>query len=82
MDQSKIHRSDDQSDPKQANTASENIKPKPKTFAQALTHLCDIPSSQLPQAVLKGDNFAISISEEEYEAGMDACKHNLHARII
>jgi len=53
-----------------------------KTFAEALTHLCDIPSSQLPHAVLKGDNFAISIPEDEYEAGMEACKHNLHARII
>jgi len=63
------------------------IQPKPtqkqaKTFAQALTNFCDIPSSQLPQPVLKGDNFAIAIPEDEYNAGMETCKHNLHARII
>lgn len=58
-------------------------QPKPqKTFAQALTNLCDIPQSQLPQAVIKGDGLAIQIPEEEYSAGMDACKLNLHGRII
>lgn len=53
-----------------------------KSFAQAVSNICDIPQSQLPQPVLKGDNFAIEIPEEEYEAGMDTCKFNLHARII
>jgi hypothetical protein len=53
-----------------------------KTFAQAVSNLCDIPTSQLQQPILKGDNFSISIPEEEYVAGMDACKFNLHARII
>lgn len=53
-----------------------------KTFAQAVNNLCDIPSSQLPQPILKGDNLSISIPEDEYVAGMNACKHNLHARII
>jgi len=54
----------------------------PKTFAKAVSNRCDIPSSQLPQPVLKGDNLAIEIPEEEYVAGMETCKHNLHARII
>jgi hypothetical protein len=55
---------------------------QPKTFAQALTNLCDIHTSQLPQQVLKGDNFAIPIPEEEYLAGINSCKYNLHARVI
>ena len=55
---------------------------QPKTFAQALSNLCDIPTSQLPQPVLKGDNFAISIPEEEVDAGINTCKFNLHARVI
>jgi len=53
-----------------------------KSFAQAVSNLCDIPSSQLPQRVLKGDNFSISIPEEEYLVGLETCKYNLHARII
>jgi len=44
--------------------------------------LCDIPTSQIPQPVLKGYNFAISIPEEEVEAGINTCKFNLHARVI
>jgi hypothetical protein len=36
--------------------------PKPqKTFAQALNNLCDIPLSQFPQPVVKGDRLAIEI---------------------
>jgi hypothetical protein len=58
-------------------------QPKPsKTFAQALSNICDIPESQFPQAVLKGDELAIQIPEFEYEAGMADCKHNLHGRVI
>ncbi|MCH85772.1 hypothetical protein A2U01_0006622, partial [Trifolium medium] len=45
-------------------------------------NVCDIPLSQLPQACVKGDGLAIPIPEEEYLAGMDACKHNLHGRIV
>jgi hypothetical protein len=58
-----------------------NLMPS-KTFAQAVSNICDIPTSQLPKPVLKGDNFAIAIPGEEYMAGMETCKHNLHARII
>jgi hypothetical protein len=57
--------------------------PKPqKTFAQALGNLCDIPISQFPQPVVRGDRLAIEIPEVAYEAGLDACKHNLHGRIL
>ncbi|KAK2417404.1 hypothetical protein QL285_039707 [Trifolium repens] len=53
-----------------------------KTFAQVLSNVCDIPTSQLPQPCVKGDGLAISIPEEEYLAGRDACKHNLHGRVV
>jgi hypothetical protein len=53
-----------------------------KTFAQALSNVCDIPTSQLPQPCLKGDRFAIAIPDEEYLAGLDERKYNLHGRII
>jgi hypothetical protein len=53
-----------------------------KTFAQVVSHLYDVPTSQLPQPVLKGDNFSVSILEEEYMLGLETCKFNLHARII
>jgi hypothetical protein len=53
-----------------------------KTFAQALNNVCDIPLSQFPKPCVKGDSLSISIPEEEYIAGTDACKHNLHGRII
>ncbi|MCH92235.1 hypothetical protein A2U01_0013172, partial [Trifolium medium] len=54
----------------------------PKSFAQAVNNVCDIPVSQLPQACVKGDGLAIEIPEHEYLAGIDVCKHNLHGRII
>jgi len=38
------------------------------TIAQALTNLCDIPSSQLPQPTLKGGSFTITILDDEYLA--------------
>ena len=53
-----------------------------KTFAQALSNVCDIPHSQLPKPCVKGDDIAISIPDEEYDAGLEACKHNLQGRII
>nr|ABD28622.1 hypothetical protein MtrDRAFT_AC149130g16v2 [Medicago truncatula] len=52
------------------------------TFAQALTNLCEIPSLQLPQPTLKRGSFTITILEDEYLAWIEACKHNLHSRII
>ncbi|MCI52894.1 DUF4283 domain protein, partial [Trifolium medium] len=53
-----------------------------KSFAQAVTNVCDIPLSQLLQACVKGDNLAIPIPEQKYIARIEACKHNLHGRII
>ncbi|MCI50580.1 DUF4283 domain protein, partial [Trifolium medium] len=60
------------------NTQSKTLK----SFAQAVTNVCEIPLSQLPQACVKGDRLAIGIPEEDYMAGIDACKYNLHGRII
>ena len=53
-----------------------------KTFAQVLSNVCDIPDSQLPKPTLKGDKFSILIPDDEYDLGLDACKNNLHARVI
>jgi hypothetical protein len=62
-------------------TIPEPSKPQ-KTFAQAVNNICDIPLSQLPQPVVKGDRLAIEIPETFYLAGLEACKHNLHGRIL
>jgi hypothetical protein len=72
------------------NTSNEPQKATPeppksqKTFAQALAlnNICDIPLSQIQQPVVKGDRLAIEIPETYYEAGLEACKYNLHGRII
>jgi len=53
-----------------------------KSFAQALTNICDTPQSQLPKPVLKGEELAIQIPEEEYEVGLSTCRFNLHGRVI
>ena len=63
-------------------TSSQTTNKQVRTFAQAVSNICDIPTSQLPQPVIKGDNLAIEIPKEEYLSGMETCKHNLHARII
>ncbi|MCI19791.1 DUF4283 domain protein, partial [Trifolium medium] len=60
----------------------ENQKKTQKSFVQAVSNVCEIPLSQFPQACVKGDGLAIPIPEDEYMAGIDACKHNLHGRII
>lgn len=67
--------------PKTPNPKSVNLVQQ-KTFAQALSNVCDIPHSQLPKPCLKGDDLAISIPDDEYDAGLDACKHNLQGRVI
>jgi len=36
-------------------------KKKKKTFAQALSNVCDVPLSQFPQPCMKGDRVAIEI---------------------
>ncbi|PNX74454.1 hypothetical protein L195_g030374 [Trifolium pratense] len=60
---------------------SESSKPQ-KTFAQAVSNLCDIPISQFQQPVVKGNELAIEIPETAYQACLEACKHNLHGRIL
>lgn len=76
--------SDSKPNPKTTSSSSQVPIPKTqqKTFAQALSNVCDVPLSQLPQPCLKGDRVAIEIPEDEYLAGMDECKHALHGRII
>ncbi|GAU41845.1 hypothetical protein TSUD_177560 [Trifolium subterraneum] len=69
-------------EPKDTNIDQPQTTKTPKTFAQALSNLCDIPLSQFPQPVVKGDRLAIEIPEIAYQAGLDACKHNLHGRIL
>ncbi|MCI55944.1 pectin acetylesterase, partial [Trifolium medium] len=53
-----------------------------KSFADAVNNVCDIPTSQLPLPVVKGNNIAISMPEDEYQVGLATLKHNLHGRII
>lgn len=55
---------------------------KPKSFVEAVNNVCDIPTSQLPMPCIKGDRLAIVILEDEYQKGVEACKHNLHGRIL
>lgn len=57
-------------------------KALPKSFAQALKGICDIPSSQLPQAIVKEDRLSITILEEEYRVGLEECNNNLHGKIL
>ena len=61
---------------------NQNTTKAPKTFAQALANVCDTLYCQLPKPTLKGDKFSIEILDDEYELGLDACKNNLHARVI
>lgn len=53
-----------------------------KKIVQALNHACDIPLSQLPVPCMKGNALAVTMPEEEYKAGLEASKKNLHGRII
>lgn len=53
-----------------------------KTFTQAVNGVCDIPISQLPQPIIKGNRLSINILEDEYQTTVEACKHNLHGRIL
>lgn len=57
-------------------------KKQQKTFAQALSNVCDVPISQLPQPCKKGDDVAIEIPEEEYIAGLEECNHGLQGKMI
>ena len=41
-----------------------------KMLAQALFNSCNIPASQLPKPILKGEQISIKISEDHYSAGV------------
>jgi len=68
--------------PKPSSTSTSPPSTQQKTFTQAVSNVCDIPLSQLPKPFLKGDIFSIEIPEDEYEAGLVTCKHNLHGRVL
>jgi len=70
------------SPPKSPNHPTLSQNKQQKTFAQALGNVCVIPFSQLPKPCIKGDHRAIQIPDDEYEAGLAACKHNLQGGII
>lgn len=53
-----------------------------KTSVQVMENVFNIQVSQLPEPCVKGDMIAISTLDDEYLAGVEACKHNLHGRII
>jgi hypothetical protein len=68
-------------DPKPTKPPIQQPKPE-KTFAQAVSNICEIPISQLPQGVIKGDCLAIQNPYTNYTTKMEACKYNLHGRFI
>ncbi|XP_058783255.1 uncharacterized protein LOC131657925 [Vicia villosa] len=71
--------------PLPSDSSSKKVTPHPqgKSFASAVANsVCDIPLSQLPIPCLKGDRLAITIPEDEYKLGVDACKHHLHGRVV
>ncbi|XP_058776574.1 uncharacterized protein LOC131650888 [Vicia villosa] len=68
--------------PSEPNPTNKHSAP-PKSFANVVAdNVCDIPLSQFPPACVKGDRLAITIPEEEYALGVEACKHHLHGRIV
>lgn len=61
----------------------EEIKTKTiKSFAKTVDSVCNVPLSQIPISCMKGDILEISITKDEFELGLEACKHNLYGRII
>ncbi|GAU48100.1 hypothetical protein TSUD_133200 [Trifolium subterraneum] len=65
-----------------AQTVNPKAPKQQKSFIDAVNNVCDIPLSQLPIPCVKGDNYAISIPEDEYQQGVETCKHHLHGRAI
>ncbi|AET05378.1 DUF4283 domain protein [Medicago truncatula] len=68
--------------PKMQHVSNPKIPKQQKTFAKAVNNVSNIPLSQLPIAVVKGNELEIEIPEEEYETRLETCKHNLHGRVI
>ena len=67
---------------KEQTLPAKNQQKTQKTFAQTLSNIYHIPISQLPQPCVKEDELTITILEDEYQAGLEACKHNLRGCII
>ncbi|XP_058759735.1 uncharacterized protein LOC131633043 [Vicia villosa] len=60
-----------------------NTTNTPKSFANVVSNnVSDIPLSQFPPAYVKRDRLDITIPEEEYQLGVEACKHHLHGRVV
>lgn len=53
-----------------------------ESFVEAVNNVCDISISQFLKPCVKRDRLSIVIPEEEYLLGVEACKHNLHGRVI
>ncbi|XP_058777596.1 uncharacterized protein LOC131651882 [Vicia villosa] len=69
--------------PSLKNTSQNPGAVQAKSFAAVVSNnVCNIPLSQLPTPCLKGDRLAITIPEEEYALGVEACKHHLHGRVV
>ncbi|KAK2418107.1 hypothetical protein QL285_040346 [Trifolium repens] len=68
--------------PNSDSTSVKQPQKQQKTFVQAVNNVCDIPTNQLPKPCVKGNKISIIIPEDDYEAGIDDCKHCLHGRVI
>ncbi|XP_058746266.1 uncharacterized protein LOC131619153 [Vicia villosa] len=68
--------------PEASKVPSVDLAPPARSFTQALKGVCDIPFSQFPPPVIKGDRPSITIPEDEYKAGLNDCKNNLHGRVL
>ncbi|XP_058783917.1 uncharacterized protein LOC131658665 [Vicia villosa] len=69
-------------DPYSNPVSEENKLKSKKSFVEAISNVCVIPTSQLPIPCVKGDRISIMIPEDEYLLGLESCKHNLHGRIL
>ncbi|XP_058762043.1 uncharacterized protein LOC131635437 [Vicia villosa] len=69
--------------PNNTHNVSSSTTVQAKSFAYVVSNnVCNIPLSQLPIPCMKGDRLAITIPEEEYALGVEACKHHLHGRVV
>ncbi|CAK8538673.1 unnamed protein product [Lathyrus sativus] len=62
-------------------TNFKNLKHQ-KSFVEVVNNIYDIPLIQLPNPYVKGDRIPISVSKDEYQLGLEDCKHDLHGRVI
>ncbi|MCH79558.1 NBS resistance protein [Trifolium medium] len=55
---------------------------KTLSFAQALTREDEVTLSQLPHPCVKGDSVCITLTQQEYERGIEGCKNHFHGRLV